>query len=327
MTTPAPERYEGPLPSTIELADADENLRQLQIMLVTMGKDARRQTPEFQELLAQYKHLGANLHLLRGLVNERQTQENKLKAQQAQMARMRDAGSLGQPRVAYRPPQAVAGASLLSKIKQLQVEQGRAPSPAAPVTTRTALQAAANAYRGTGAATPASRTAAGVGPGGAGAMRQAQLAYRPPQIMAGGAMIEKLNELKDEHPEAVIAVHGEAAEIQDQYQESAPAVKQATEGFVVDESEPDIVPEGLPLALPRFTGTMGPPYTKAIDKGPPVSNLQQLLVVIGYDVPPTGIYDNRTFRAVQELQLARCLPVTGLIGLETRKLLNEMVTG
>lgn len=83
----------------------------------------------------------------------------------------------------------------------------------------------------------------------------------------------------------------------------------------------------LPLALPKFAGTLGPPGTKCVDFGPPVANLQRLLVALGYKVEATGAYDVRTFRSVQELQKAHKLPVTGITGLETRKLLNGMVTG
>src|SRR5207247_1106958 len=38
--------------------------------------------------------------------------------------------------------------------------------------------------------------------------------------------------------------------------------------------------EELPLPLPKFTGTLGPPGSKCIDAGPPVANLQRLLVAL-----------------------------------------------
>jgi len=85
--------------------------------------------------------------------------------------------------------------------------------------------------------------------------------------------------------------------------------------------------EALPLALPRFAGTLGPPGSRAIDNGPPVTNLQKLLAALGYEVAITGEYDVKTFRAVMELQKVHKLPGNGIIGLETRRLLNGMVTG
>ena len=81
------------------------------------------------------------------------------------------------------------------------------------------------------------------------------------------------------------------------------------------------------MALPKFAGTLGPPGSRAIDAGPPVACLQRLLTALGYEVNVTGEYDVRTFRAVQELQKARHLAVNGVVGLETRKVLNELVTG
>src|SRR5207245_1006110 len=51
-----------------------------------------------------------------------------------------------------------------------------------------------------------------------------------------------------------------------------------------------------PMALPKFVGTLGLAGSKAIDKGPPVTNLQQLLLALGHLVEETGIYDVKTFR-------------------------------
>lgn len=82
-----------------------------------------------------------------------------------------------------------------------------------------------------------------------------------------------------------------------------------------------------PLPMPKFTGTMGPPGSKAVDYGPPVTNLQNLLLAMGYPVAMTGEYDAKTFRAVQEFQIGRRLPVNGMVGMETRRTLNELVTG
>lgn len=92
----------------------------------------------------------------------------------------------------------------------------------------------------------------------------------------------------------------------------------------LQESRP---PTGLPLALPRFVSALGPAGSRAINRGPEVQRLNQLLAALGYDVEQEGTYDAKTFRAVSELQKAHRVSVNGLVGLETRRLINEMVTG
>lgn len=85
-------------------------------------------------------------------------------------------------------------------------------------------------------------------------------------------------------------------------------------------------PGDLHLFLPRFISTLGPAGSRAINKGPEVLSLQKLLRHLGYDVLLSGAFDVKTFRAVNEFQKAYKLEVNGLVGEETRKILNEMVT-
>lgn len=106
----------------------------------------------------------------------------------------------------------------------------------------------------------------------------------------------------------------------------AVAVVEATISEIVHMAEPPPDPS-RPLAMPKFAGTLGPPGSKAIDYGPPVANLQRLLAALGHAVNFTGEYDAKTYRAVQEFQIAHRLPVTGVVGLDTRRVLNGLVTG
>lgn len=92
--------------------------------------------------------------------------------------------------------------------------------------------------------------------------------------------------------------------------------------------KPGVSPPGsLRQALPRFISTLGPAGSRAINRGPEVLRLQKLLRHLDYDVLLSGAFDVKTFRAVNEFQKAHKLEVNGLVGEETRKILNEMVTG
>lgn len=84
----------------------------------------------------------------------------------------------------------------------------------------------------------------------------------------------------------------------------------------------------LPLALPKFTSTLGPAGRPGVvSSGPEVDHLQQLLAHLGYDVPQTQVYDARTSLAIRAFQQAQRLTVNGLVGADTRRLLNRMVSG
>jgi len=310
MTSPA-------LPTPADLTDADKALHSMQRMLMNMGQDPKRRSlPEFQDIMASYKHLGGNLHVLRGMVNEAKAQQARALAQQQQMERLKQAGTIGQPRAAYRPPQAVAGASLINKVKQLQAERGIVP--VAPTLAPSRSVAAAYARPPAAAARPAAP--APTTQDAAGSMRQAQLAYRPPQLQASAAMVEKLQELHEEYPEGMSGAAAQSSLA------AAPASPEP-EPFEVPVREPDALPPGIPLAMPRFVSTLGMASTRAISKGPEVGRLQQLLTVLGFETAVTETFDARTFRAVNDFQKDRCLAVNGMIGLETRKVLNELVTG
>ena len=56
-------------PSPQVLKEGNDILRELQLILVNMGRDDRRKSPEFQEIMAQYKSLGAELHEARKRVS------------------------------------------------------------------------------------------------------------------------------------------------------------------------------------------------------------------------------------------------------------------
>lgn len=79
--------------------------------------------------------------------------------------------------------------------------------------------------------------------------------------------------------------------------------------------------------MPKFVSTLGPAGSRAINRGPEVQRLQQLLARLGYDVPQADTFDVKIFRAVQEFQKVHRIQVNGLVGVEMRRLLNELVTG
>lgn len=83
----------------------------------------------------------------------------------------------------------------------------------------------------------------------------------------------------------------------------------------------------FPLALPKFSATMGMTGARVANWGPEVECLQHLLIVAGYPLIASGTFDAQTFRVVQEFQKENGLPANGLVGAETRRVLNELVTG
>lgn len=92
-------------------------------------------------------------------------------------------------------------------------------------------------------------------------------------------------------------------------------------------SRPDPV-AGLPLALSRFTSTLGPiGRPGVVTDGEEVENLQQVLAHLGYELEHTGEFDEATLQAVQAFQRDRGLANSPTVGGAMRKVLNEMVTG
>lgn len=83
-----------------------------------------------------------------------------------------------------------------------------------------------------------------------------------------------------------------------------------------------------PLAIPRFEATLGPPGQHgAVAMGEEVGYLQRLLAHLGYQVEESEEYDKATLQAVMDFQETNELEPTGMVGAETRKLLNGYVTG
>lgn len=112
----------------------------------------------------------------------------------------------------------------------------------------------------------------------------------------------------------------------------AAATAQAPAAPAPESSIPAAAPQSLllaslPLPLAKFISTLGPAGSRAINKGPEVGRVQKLLAHVGYEVQVTQVYDVKTFRAVSEFQKIQRIPVSGLVGVETRRLLNEMVSG
>ena len=83
----------------------------------------------------------------------------------------------------------------------------------------------------------------------------------------------------------------------------------------------------MPLDLPKFKSTLGPPSPKTVYRGPEVMNLQVLLAHLGYQVEVTGSFDVPTLRAVNQFQKGKKIPVDQVVGADMRRMLNEMVTG
>lgn len=252
----------GPRPSPGDLRDAETVLRSMQRILANMGRDQRRDSPEFKEIMAYYKHLGTNLHEIRKqVVAEAPPPAPSL----ARAVPARSPTLLGS---IPRPPQRSLAPPSISALGRTVQAYGRT------VASRTVAPAAGPAVLPV--ASPAAASPA-----------------KPPAAAAHAAP----------GPSA-----GEAALAGVQLQ----AVS---------------APEGLPLHLPKFVSTLGPAGSRAINKGPEVGCLQKLLVHQGFEVEVNEVYDVRTYRAVSDFQKLHRVAVNGLVGVEMRKLLNEMVTG
>lgn len=68
--------------------------------------------------------------------------------------------------------------------------------------------------------------------------------------------------------------------------------------------------------------TLGAPRGK--DKPDEVRNLQQLLAALGLAVPVSGTFDQATRAAVCQFQARHRLPANGIVGAETRRVLNSL---
>ena len=82
---------------------------------------------------------------------------------------------------------------------------------------------------------------------------------------------------------------------------------------------------GLKEDLPRFTNPLGPPGRSKFTQGWEVENLQKVLNWEKISVNIDGIYTPDTMTAVKSLQKKYGLPVNGIVGSETRKLLNILI--
>ena len=69
-------------------------------------------------------------------------------------------------------------------------------------------------------------------------------------------------------------------------------------------------------------GTLGP---GGRTRGTEVSNLQRFLAAAGSAVPASNEYDKPTRLAVQEFQRRYHLEPTGIVGAETRRVMNELI--
>lgn len=79
-------------------------------------------------------------------------------------------------------------------------------------------------------------------------------------------------------------------------------------------------------SLPPLKATLGLAGRPGVTySGPEVKNLQVLLAHLGLVVSATGIFDARTAAAVQEFQQRNGLAVTGVVGAETRRILNGLL--
>jgi len=67
--------------------------------------------------------------------------------------------------------------------------------------------------------------------------------------------------------------------------------------------------------------TLGP------QRGKPeaIRNLQHVLIALGYSLEANGYYNNATTEAVRDFQARRGVPVDGVVGAVTRKLLNTFI--
>lgn len=82
------------------------------------------------------------------------------------------------------------------------------------------------------------------------------------------------------------------------------------------------------LPIPKFTENLGPPGKPGVvSMGEEVAYLQQLLNYLGYQLEETEVYDDPTTRALMDYQKQMGLLITGIVGAETLRLLNELVTG
>lgn len=170
-------------------------------------------------------------------------------------------------------------------------------------------------------------------------------AYRPAQARASESLLNKVKQLRQEQgaapgrpgptrPPAVpparsqtpVPRAGTLGEAWDRRQAQAvPAELRSVPPAELAEEQPAGV---APLALPKFTCTLGPHARPGIlSMGEEVACLQQLLVHLGYEVKETEVYDEDTTRAVMAFQERHELPANGVVGVETRKLLNALVTG
>lgn len=84
-----------------------------------------------------------------------------------------------------------------------------------------------------------------------------------------------------------------------------------------------ITPLKGPLG-PAATGTLGGVTPGQLAE---VANLQKFLNAVGISAPGSGPYEARTRIAVQQFQTKYGLKVTGTVGAETRKLINDIIAG
>lgn len=133
---------------------------------------------------------------------------------------------------------------------------------------------------------------------------------------------EMLARGQSDTPEFRVLV-GQARQLSDSLRGSWKIAEPHAPPLVLDELD---VIEDAEVPLVPIRATLGHiEQPGMVNQGPEVRTLQVLLRRLGFPSPQTGRYDIMTASAVSELQKHKGLPVTGVVGAETRQLLNTMV--
>lgn len=93
----------------------------------------------------------------------------------------------------------------------------------------------------------------------------------------------------------------------------------------IQASQPRPAPVDL-TGIDPCKSTLGPAGRPGnVSKGVEVSNLQKFLTAVGFTVPASGDFDKKTQQALLLFQDMHKLKVTGVVGAETRKLINDIL--
>lgn len=301
----------GPQPTARDLQQSNDLLRELQLILGGMGKDDRRKSPEFQELMGIYKSLGGDLHEARKRVPVAPIKGTggtpgtlPVRATGALAPRQVPSGPLPTSAPGQARPVSPTAGSVTALGRTAQAYGSKPAAPGVPTAAASAAE------------TKVTLEAAGTGVAG-----QAAAAYGAKPSPAVPAVTPQLPAATAVTPQAAAAG---AAALAAQAYGTSPAAPPAV---VPEVQQQEMLPPPLPLQMPKFKSALGPPSPKTVYRGPEVDNLQILLAHIGYPVERTGSFDIPTLRAVNMLQKKNKIPVTQVVGMELRKLLNDMVTG